>query len=68
MSWTKVRSRIALHKRNHPDEPIPVDRYQELKAARLAAHVQQVLLSVPPLTVEARAAIAASQLRGGDAA
>lgn len=63
MSWTKVRSQIALHKRNHPDEPIPVELYQELKAARLAQHVQDVLSSVPELTLQQRAEIAATLLR-----
>ena len=63
-SWTQVRSEIARHKKNHPDQPIPVELYAELKATRLAAHVQEVLTSAPPMTVEQRAEIAASLLRG----
>jgi hypothetical protein len=64
VSWTKARSRIALYKRDHPDQPIPVELYQDLKAARLLAHVQEALSSAPAMTVEQRAEIAASLLRG----
>jgi hypothetical protein len=59
-----VRSEIARHRKNHPDESIPVELYAELKAARLADHVQEVLSSAPSMTVEQRAEIAASLLRG----
>lgn len=71
MSWTKVRSQIALHRKAHPNEPVPIELYQELKAQRLSAEVQRVLSTAPPLTVEQRAGIAAALLAspvGGDAA
>jgi hypothetical protein len=55
---------MARYKKKHSDESIPVELYAELKATRLAAHVQEALNSAPAMTVEQRAEIAASLLRG----
>lgn len=62
-SWTKVRSDIAVAKRRDPDSDV-TDLKRELKAARLAEHVRQVVESFPPLTTEQVDRIAVL-LRGG---
>lgn len=66
MAWTHTRSAIAVAKRKNPNANV-AELQVQLKAERLAAHIEQVVNSAPPLTPEQRDRIAAL-LRNGAAA
>jgi hypothetical protein len=64
-SWTKIRSEIALHARDHPDQPIPPELYAELREARAADYITKTIASVPKLSQERRNRLAVLILSGG---
>ncbi|GAB2751645.1 hypothetical protein [Sinomonas soli] len=64
MSWTKTRSEIAVHKHRFPDQPVPPELYQRLKAERLEEHIRRAVAEHPPLTPEQTVRIAALLLAG----
>lgn len=67
MSWTSERARVASLSRSRPaDDPDLVDARRNLRAERLAAHIEKVVAEAPPLTAEQRDRLAAL-LRGGGA-
>jgi hypothetical protein len=66
VSWTHTRSKIAATKRSNPSADVTELRRQ-LKAERLAEHIQSVVDTAPPLTEGQRARIAALLRSGGDA-
>lgn len=53
MSWTHTRSQIAHAKKRNPDADVTELRRQ-LRAERLADHIQRVVNEAPPLTPEQR--------------
>lgn len=58
MSWTKTRSEIAHAKKADPSADV-TELKRQLKAERLADHIQFVVDSAPPLSDEQRERIAA---------
>ena len=54
MSWKKTRSQIANTKRYHPDADT-TDLQRQLKAERLADHIERTVDAAPPLTPAQRA-------------
>ena len=67
MSWTSERARVASLSRSRPaDDPDLVDARRNLRAERLAAHIEKVVAEAPPLTAEQRYRLAVL-LRGGGA-
>lgn len=69
MSWKQDRARVASLTRSRPsDDPELVAARQSLKAERLAAHIQQVVDSAPPLTNEQRRRLARILVSHGDVA
>ncbi|MBB2894576.1 hypothetical protein [Flexivirga oryzae] len=63
MSWTQTRSQIAHAKRRDPNADVTELRRQ-LRAERLAEHIERVVNEAPPLTPEQRDRLAVL-LRGG---
>lgn len=63
MAWTHTRSAIAVAKHKNPNADVRALQLQ-LKAERLAAHIEQVVNSAPPLSAEQRNRIA-ELLTGG---
>ena len=55
--WTVVRSRLANAKKRDPHADV-TDLQRDLKAARLADHVEKALADAPPLTDDQRRRIA----------
>lgn len=65
-SWQHHRARIAaLSRDRRPDDPEIAAARIELKAARLAEHVQRVVDAAPPLTEHQLDRIGALLRRGG---
>jgi hypothetical protein len=59
-SWTSHRARYAsLTRSRRPDDPDLVAARRDLRAARLADHVQREVEALPALTDEQRLRIAA---------
>jgi hypothetical protein len=48
-TWARKRAEIAAKSRHHPDADLTDDR-AELRALRLAEHVDRVVKELPPLT------------------
>ena len=67
MSWTSERARLAITIRHHPEdhEAIAAAR-RDLRVARLADHVRQVVAADPPPTAEQHDRLMAA-LKGGGA-
>ncbi|MBB1493513.1 hypothetical protein J4N02_04735 [Propioniciclava sp. MC1595] len=64
-NWRVERGRIAALTRSRtPDDPELLAARRDLKAARLAEHITEVVDAAPPLTEAQRAALAAL-LRAG---
>lgn len=60
MSWMHERARIAsLSRSRAADDPDLIEARRNLRAERLADHVQRVVSEAPPLTDDQRARIAA---------
>lgn len=53
MSWTKIRSQIAIQSRHHPDLDTSELR-RDLRAARAEEYIREVVAAAPPLTAEQR--------------
>lgn len=54
-SVTKARSRLAVHRRWHPEDVEGLaERKRELRAAMLEKHIVEAVDSVPPFTAEER--------------
>ena len=72
MSWTHERARVAgLSRDRAPDDPELLAARLNLRAERLAAHVEKIVAQAPPLTSAQRDRIAAllrSGAAGGDVA
>lgn len=69
-TWQQERARIAgmsSRPNRAPDDPELVEARRNLRALKLAEHVQKVLDGAPPLTDEQRERIAALLRAGGDA-
>lgn len=59
-AWTNARARIAaLSRSRQPDDPELLAARAELKAARFAEHVEQVVDAAPALTAAQRAELVA---------
>ena len=63
-SWTRIRSRLANTRRIDPNADV-TDLRRDLKAARLAEHVEKALSDAPPLTDAQRHRIARLLIGGG---
>lgn len=51
MSWTQERARVAsLSRSRTPDDPELLEARRNLRAERLAEHVERVVSEAPPLT------------------
>lgn len=69
MSWTTDRALVASLSRHRKSDDIElIEARRNLKAARLAEHVERVVAQAPPLTPEQRDRIAALLTTGGGAA
>ena len=65
-SWTHERARVAALTRSRTDDdPELVDARRNLRAERLALHVERVVAELPPLTESQCQRIAALLLAGG---
>lgn len=66
MSWTVERARVAsLSRSRTPDDPELLDARRNLRAERLAAHIEKVVAEAPPLTPEQRDRLAVLLTGGG---
>jgi len=65
MAWTHTRAKIAQTKRDNPHADV-TDLRRQLRAERLAEHIEKVLAEAPPLTDQQLNRLAS--LLGGDAA
>lgn len=66
MSWTAERARVAsLSRSRTPDDPDLIAARGNLKAERLAAYIEQVVSTAPPLTPAQKSRLSA--LIGGGA-
>lgn len=66
MSWTAERARVAsLSRSRTPDDPELIEARRNLRAERLADHIEKVVAEAPPLTPQQRDRLA-GLLRGGD--
>jgi hypothetical protein len=60
VTWTQERARVAGLKRHRDDDdPTVTAAVSELKAARLAEHIRQLVDAAPPLTDQQRARLVA---------
>lgn len=67
MSWTAERARVAsLTRSRDADDPELIEARRNLRAERLAVHINKVLAGAPPLSPEQRDRLAVL-LRGGAA-
>ena len=66
MGWTQTRSQIAHAIKKNPNADTTQLR-QQLRAERLAEHIERTVNAAPPLTAAQRDRLALL-LRGGDAA
>lgn len=58
-NWKSYRGQVAALSRSRAaDDPELLTARRELKAARLAEHVERTLAAAPPLTAEQRARVA----------
>lgn len=63
----RASGRYSQAKRNHhPDDPAVVAAHRELIAARVMAHVGEIIAGAPPLTAEQVDRISALLREGGD--
>lgn len=66
MSWTAERARYAsLTRSRTPDDPELLAARRNLRAEKLADHIERQLAEAPPLTDEQRARLAAILVGGG---
>lgn len=60
MSWTAERARVAsLSRSRTPDDPDLIAARGNLKAERLAAYIENVVSTAPPLTAAQKSRLAA---------
>lgn len=62
--WTTHRARLAVLTRHNPDDPRIPEARRDLRAAKLAEHIEQVVNAAPPLTDQQISALVGI-LRGG---
>jgi hypothetical protein len=65
VSWTKARSDLALAVRDGADQKVIDGHRRDLRAERLADHIQKVVDSAPPLTEQQLARLAVLLQGGG---
>lgn len=60
MSWTAERARVAsLSRSRTPDDPDLIAARGNLKAERLAAYIENVVSTAPPLTAAQKSRLSA---------
>lgn len=59
IKWTHYRAQVAALSRDRaPDDPELIEARRNLRAVRLADHVEKALADDPPLTTDQRLSIA----------